>query len=42
VITIGVDAQKRVHVAVALDDAGIDLAQWRGPNSTAGGLRRST
>jgi len=36
VITIGVDAHKRVHVAVALDDAGIEVAQWRGPNSPTG------
>ena len=32
-ITIGVDAHKQVHVATALDDAGRDLANWRGPNS---------
>jgi transposase len=36
VITIGVDAHKRVHVAVALDDAGIEFAQWRGANSPTG------
>jgi transposase len=35
-ITIGVDAHKRVHVAVALDDAGLEVAQWRGPNSPSG------
>jgi transposase len=35
-ITIGVDAHKRVHAAVALDDAGGALAQWRGPNSADG------
>ncbi len=35
-ITIGVDAHKKVHVAVALDDAGSELAQWRGPNSPSG------
>ncbi len=35
-ITIGVDAHKRVHVAVALDDAGVELARWRGPNSPNG------
>jgi hypothetical protein len=29
-ITIGVDAHERVHAAVALDDAGGELAQWRG------------
>lgn len=32
-ITIGVDAHKRIHVAVAVDDAGRELGQWRGANS---------
>jgi transposase len=31
-ITIGVDAHKRVHVAVALDAAGRQLGVWKGPN----------
>ncbi len=35
-ITIGVDAHKRVHMAVALDAAGREVAQWRGPNSPGG------
>ncbi len=35
-ITVGVDAHKRVHVALALDDSGRELAHWRGPNSVAG------
>ncbi len=35
-ITIGVDAHKRIHVALALDEAGQELSQWRGPNSPAG------
>ena len=35
-ITIGVDAHKRVHVALALDEAGRALGQWRGPNSADG------
>lgn len=35
-ITIGVDAHKRMHVAVAVDDAGQELGQWRGANSAAG------
>ena len=32
-ITIGVDAHKALHVAVALDTAGRDIARWQGPNS---------
>jgi transposase len=36
VITIGVDAHKQVHVAVALDDAGREVARWHGPNSVDG------
>jgi transposase len=35
-ITIGVDAHKRVHAAVALDEAGREVARWRGPNSADG------
>ena len=35
-ITIGVDAHKRVRVALALDEAGRELGQWLGPNSTVG------
>lgn len=35
-ITIGVDAHKRIHVALALDDAGREVGQWRGPNSSEG------
>lgn len=35
-ITIGVDAHKRVHVALALDETGRDLAHWRGANSVLG------
>jgi len=38
-ISIGVDAHKRVHAAVAVDDAGRELGQWRGPNSKSGWLR---
>jgi transposase len=38
VITIGVDAHKRVHVALALDEAGRELDHWRGQNSAAGWL----
>jgi transposase len=35
-ITLGVDAHKTIHVAVAVDEAGRELAEWRGPNSTEG------
>lgn len=35
-ITIGVDAHKREHVGLALDDQGRELGHWRGPNSAAG------
>ena len=31
-LTIGVDAHKAVHAAVAIDDAGRELARWRGAN----------
>jgi transposase len=35
-ITIGVDAHKRVHAAVAIDTAGQQVAAWRGTNTPAG------
>jgi transposase len=35
-ITIGVDAHKRVHVALALDEAGREIGHWQGENSRAG------
>jgi transposase len=35
-ITIGVDAHKRVHVAYAVDEAGREIGQWRGANSASG------
>ena len=35
-LTIGVDAHKRVHMAVAIDANGRELAQWRGANTPAG------
>ena len=34
--TIGVDAHKRVNMAVAIDAAGREVARWRGPNSVEG------
>jgi len=37
-ITIGVDAHKRVHVALALDEAGREMDRWQGPNSPVGWL----
>ncbi len=35
-ITIGVDAHKRVHAAVAVDEAGRILGQWQAANSPDG------
>src|SRR5438045_3303784 len=35
-VTIGVDAHKRMHVALALDEQGREASHWRGPNSAAG------
>ena len=32
-ITIGVDAHKRMHAAVAVDAAGVILGEWRGANT---------
>ncbi|CAA9347620.1 MAG: hypothetical protein AVDCRST_MAG93-6971 [uncultured Chloroflexia bacterium] len=37
-IAIGVDAHKRVHAALALDDAGTVLGSWRGSNTAQGWL----
>ena len=34
-ITLGVDAHKEVHVAVAADEQGRPLETWEGPNSEA-------
>jgi transposase len=36
VITVGVDAHKRIHVALAVNDDGKELAQWRGSNTPKG------
>jgi transposase len=35
-LTIGVDAHKQLHVAMAVDDAGRVVDRWQGPNSAAG------
>ena len=35
-LTIGVDAHKGTHVAVAVDAAGQECGQWQGPNSVEG------
>ncbi len=35
-ITIGVDAHKRIHVALALDDKGQEINRWQGMNSPGG------
>ena len=35
-ITVGVDAHKRVNMAVAIDAMGREVARWRGPNSVEG------
>ena len=35
-ITLGVDAHKKLHVATELDETGHEIGQWRGPNSDAG------
>lgn len=34
-LTIGVDAHKRVHAAVAVDAVGREVGHWRGPNAPA-------
>lgn len=35
-LTIGVDAHKRVHAAVAVDPLGREVAHWRGTNTPVG------
>ena len=35
-LILGVDAHKRVHAAVAVDEAGREVGAWRGMNSPAG------
>lgn len=39
-IIIGVDAHKAQHAAVAIDEAGRELARWTGPNSPEGWAAR--
>ena len=34
-ITLGVDAHKGMHAALAVDDAGTILGTWRGANTAA-------
>jgi transposase len=36
VVTIGVDAHKQVHQAVAIDESGRQIDQWRGKNDSTG------
>ena len=35
-ITVGVDAHKRMHVAVGVDEAGREIGRWEGRNSSSG------
>ncbi len=35
-LTIGVDAHKKLHVAVAVDEAGRVVAHWQGDNGPEG------
>ena len=35
-LTVGVDAHKRVNMAVAIDTAGREVARWRGANDAEG------
>ncbi|MCO5201173.1 MAG: hypothetical protein M9925_05675 [Chloroflexi bacterium] len=35
VITVGVDAHKAVHVAIALDEAGHRFGEWSGGNTVS-------
>ena len=40
-VTIGVDAHKSIHQALALDDAGTLLGHWRGANTATSWQRDS-
>ena len=35
-ITIGVDPHKHLHVALAVNEAGHEVAEWQGPNNPDG------
>ena len=35
-LTLGVDAHKQIHVAIAVDDVGREFGRWRGQNSPEG------
>lgn len=41
-ITIGVDAHKRVHVTVAFDTGGREVGAWSGPNTPGSWSRLRT
>jgi transposase len=36
VVVIGVDAHKRIHVALALNDSGQEVGRWHGANQATG------
>jgi transposase len=38
-ITFGVDAHKRIHGAIAVDEAGREIGHWEGANTAAGWQR---
>jgi hypothetical protein len=38
-ITIGVDAHKSLHAAVAIDDTGREAGSWQGLNTESGWRR---
>lgn len=39
-VTIGVEAHKTLHVAVALNDAGQPIGEWSGSNTVSTGSVR--
>lgn len=38
-ITLGVDAHKKIHVAIAVDEGGREVGHWQGANTPAGWQR---